>query len=245
MDMSRANTIRLQKILKKDVQVEKALRRKLREWDHLTDEQLILCTVNNFELKISAQEAKKDNEGNVVEATVPAHTKAITKDAVIVKDVLEHLDWVVEKRGMERSSVSVKIYIDSGEGSCKVLATVMDANHDPDIMDMRVEQPGNRLTGVNRVLVLAYVEQIQESHNNLRRIPELLNLKDIRFKVCGDLKIINIILGLSGHGGKYACAFCHGECTQVARPIQTFCHLWEQLSMFQKAGCPQKKMQLY
>ena len=48
MDMSRANTIRLQKILKKDVQVEKALRRKLREWDHLTDEQLIISTVNNF-----------------------------------------------------------------------------------------------------------------------------------------------------------------------------------------------------
>ena len=45
LDMSRANTMRLQKILKKDVQVEKALRRKLREWDHLTDEQLMLCTV--------------------------------------------------------------------------------------------------------------------------------------------------------------------------------------------------------
>ena len=216
MDMSRANTIRLQKILKKDLHVEKALRRKLREWDHLTDEQLIVCTVKNFEMKISAQKAKKDKEANVVEAAVPAHTKAITKDVVIVKDVVEHFDWMVQKRGMERSSVSVKINIDSGEGSCKVLATVMDANHDPEIMDMRVEQPGNRLTVVNRVLVLAYVEQIQESHNNLRRILELLNLKDIRFKVCGDLKIINIILG---HGGKYTCAFCYGECTLVAGPI--------------------------
>ena len=95
-----------------------------------------------------------------MKAAVPIHIKAITKDVVIVKDVVEHLDRVVEKRGMERSSVSVKIYIDSGEGSCKVLATVMDANHDPDIMDMRVEQPGNRLTGVNRVLVLDYVEHI-------------------------------------------------------------------------------------
>ena len=62
--------------------------------------------MNNFELKISAQKAKKDKEGNVVEAAVPAHTKAITKDVVIVKDVVEHLDWVVEKRGM-RGAVSV------------------------------------------------------------------------------------------------------------------------------------------
>ena len=120
MDMLRANTIRLQKILKKDVPVQKALRRKLREWDHLTDEQLILCIVNNFELKISAQKAKKDKEGNVVEAAVPAHTKAITKDVVIVKDVVENLDSVVDKRGMERISISLKIYIDSGEDSYKV-----------------------------------------------------------------------------------------------------------------------------
>ena len=176
-----------------------------------------------------------------MEAAVPAQKKAITKDVIVVKDVAEHLDWVVEQRGMERSSVSVKIYIDSGEGSCKVLATVMDASHDPDIMDTSVEQPGNRLTGVNRVLVLAYVEQIQESHTNHRRILELLNLKGIRFKVCGDLKIVNIILSLSGHGGKFACAFCYGECTLVAGPIHTFCHLWEQLALFQKAGCPQKK----
>ena len=103
----------------------------------------------------------------------------------------------------------------------------MDANHDPEIMDMRVEQPGNRLTEINRVLVLAYVEQIQESYNNLKRILELLNLKDIRFKVCGDLKITNIILGLSGHKGKYACAFCYGECTLVAGSIRTFRHLRE------------------
>ena len=156
--------------------MEKALKRKLREWDHLMDQQLIFCTMNNIELKISTKKAEKDMEGNVVKAAVPIHIKAITKDVIIVKDVVEHFDWVVEKRGMERSSVSVKIYIDSGEESYKVLATVMDANHDPEIMDMRVEQPGNRLTGVNRVLVLAYVEQIQESHNNLRRILELLNL---------------------------------------------------------------------
>ena len=61
MDMSRANTIRLQKILKKDVQVEKALRRKMREWDHLMDEQLNLFTVDTFELKIFAKKVNKAN----------------------------------------------------------------------------------------------------------------------------------------------------------------------------------------
>ena len=67
--------------------------------------------MNNFELKISAQKVKKDKEGNVVEAAVPAHKKGITKNVVIVKYVVEHLDWVAEKRGMEKNSVSVNIYI--------------------------------------------------------------------------------------------------------------------------------------
>ena len=107
-----------------------------------------------------------------------AHNKSITKDVVVVKDVNKHVDWVVEQRGMERSSVKVKVYIDGGGGSCKVLATIMDENHDPEVMDTKVEQPGNRLTGVNRVLVLAYVEGLQETHKNMKTILELLNLKE-------------------------------------------------------------------
>lgn len=138
-----------------------------------------------------------------------------------------------------------KIYIDSGEGSCKVLASVIDEHQDPEIMDNKVEQPGNRLSGVNRVLVLAYVEQIQETHTNMRKVLELLNLKDIRYTVCGDLKIVNILLGLSSHGGKYACALCYGVCDLSAGPPRTFRHLQEQYAMYEAAKFPVKKMQLY
>ena len=87
-------------------------------------------------------------------------------------------------------------------------------------MDTSLEQPGNMLSGVNKVLVLAYVEGIQETHLNItRKILELLNLKEVRYKVCGDLKIVNILLGLSGHGGKYACAFCYDDCNLVPEPV--------------------------
>ena len=118
-------------------------------------------------------------------------------------------------------------------------------NHDPNIMDTSKEQPGNRLSGVNRVLVLAYVELLQETHLNIRKILELLNFKDVKYKGCGDLKIVNILLGISGHGGKYACAFCYGQCFLVAGPLSPFRHLQEQYSLFLAAGSPVKKMQLY
>ena len=195
----------------------------MKEWDHVADDQLVLHKLEDLEVKVPATKAKKDITGKVIEPGVPAHIKSISRDVVAVKDVNEHFDWIVEQRGMDKSKAKFKIYIDGGGGSCKV-------------MDTSVEQPGNRLSGVNRVLVLAYVENIQETHLNIRQILELLNLKDAKYKICGDLKIINIILGLSGHGGKFSCAFCYGECILVAGPVHTFHHLQEQYKMYKAAA---------
>ena len=43
-----------------------------------------------------------------------------------MKDVNEHFDCILEQRGMEKSTAKFKIYTDGGEGSFKVLASVMD-----------------------------------------------------------------------------------------------------------------------
>ena len=213
MDISRTQTLRLKKILNTDVVVEKGVRRLLREWDHMADDQLILHRLDDLELKVSAVPVQKNKDGEVIKDGVPAHIEPITRDVVLVKDVAEHFKWVIEKRGLQDTSVKFNIYIDSGEGSFKVLASVINEHQDPEIMDTTVEQPNNMLSGVNRVLVLAYVEEIQETYNNIRRILELLNFKDLKFKVGGYLKIANIILFSSGHGEKYSSAFCYCECS--------------------------------
>ena len=68
---------------------------------------------------------------------------------------------------MQTKTVLIKIYIDSGEASFKVLASIVDQNSDPEIYCTAVKQKNNRLSGVNRVLVLAYVEDIMESYENV------------------------------------------------------------------------------
>ena len=209
------------------------------------DEQLVLYKVDDFELTVAATRAKTDKNGKVLEPGIPAHSRYVSKDVVFVRDVGEHFLWILEQRGMDAKSAKFKIYIDSGEGSTKILASVIDENYDPDITFTAIEQPNNRLTGVNRVLLLAYVEGIQESYSNIRRILELLNFKDVTFKISGDLKIINILLGISGHGGKFACCFCYGECNLVSGPLRTFRHLQEQYRMYEAAGFPTKQMQLF
>ena len=98
MDMSRNQTLKLQKILKQDVPVEKGVREKLREWDHVADDQLVLHKLDDLELKVTATKAKKDDTGKVIEPGVPAHVKTISRDVVAVKDVNDHFDWIVEQR---------------------------------------------------------------------------------------------------------------------------------------------------
>ena len=85
----------------------------------MTDDQLVLHKLEDLELNVSATKAKTYKNGNVLEA-VPAHTKAISRDVVVVKDVNEHFDCILEQRGMEKSTAKFKIYTDGGEGSFKV-----------------------------------------------------------------------------------------------------------------------------
>ena len=176
------------------------MREKLREWDHLADDQLQLHVLDNLQAKISATSAKKDEKGKVIEPGVPACVQSITREVVTVRNVKDHFHWVVENRKMDPNETKFKVYIDSGEGSLKVLASITEKHNDPEVMISSLEQPNNRLSGVNRVLLLAYVEDIEESHHNMRIILDLLKFSNVNFKICADLKVVNILLGISSHG---------------------------------------------
>ena len=90
MDMSRAATLKLRNILKRDVPVETGVRQKLREWDHVMDDQLVLYKVDDFELTVSATRAKTDKNGKVLEPGVPTHSWNISNDVVFIRDVGDH-----------------------------------------------------------------------------------------------------------------------------------------------------------
>ena len=56
----------------------------------------------------------------------------------------------------------------------------------------RTEQPGNLCSGVNRSIILAYVEGVEENYENLRVLLELLQLDQLGFVVAADLKLVNV-----------------------------------------------------
>ena len=87
------------------------------------------------------------------------------------------------------------------------------------------EKKGQLNTGVNRILLLAHGQGWTETHNNLRSIVELMDFESIEFSLAADLKLLNVLTGLSSHSGTYACLFCEGAMTLEPGVPRTFASL--------------------
>jgi hypothetical protein len=144
-------------------------------------------------------------------------------DVAIVKDSLRLVEKVIEARGLCRDSVMCRAVIDGGQGSLKVCLSVFDSDQDPEISFSMQEGPGEKLTGVNRLLILAEVEGGLERHQNVRLLLDHLQLERLPGNVMiGDLCITNCYCGISKHGGKFACYVCEGESTLKSGVLRTF-----------------------
>ena len=133
------------------------------------------------------------------------------KDVAIVKDTANFLNRVVRERGLDVDTGVIRTVLDGGGGSFKVMASVFDGASDPEVTFSMIETPSELNTGVNRLLPLAVVENCPERHHNLCQILEQLRLQEVEgLFIVGDLKLYNIMLGLSAHGSKCSCAYCLG-----------------------------------
>ena len=61
---------------------------------------------------------------------------------------------------------------------------------------------------MKRSIVLAYCEDLEENYHNCWTILELLRFNELDSVIAADFKLLNVLLGLSGHGGKCACIYC-------------------------------------
>ena len=174
---------------------------------------------------------KKEIEKSEVDVTVARDTRAL-------------VEKVIAARELNRDNVKTRVVIDGGQGSLKVVASVFDGEQDPEVSDQG--GPGEKMTGVNRLLILAEVDGGLERHHNIRKILEKLKLHLLPGLVLvGDLCITNVYTGISKHGGKYACYVCEGECTLKCGKLRTFASLNSHYRNYEAAGANPKKMQKY
>ena len=55
----------------------------------------------------------------------------------------------------------------------------------------------DNFTGSGKMLVLAFVDDMSETHHNLKVILEHLQIDKCSYILTGDLKVLNLVLGIS------------------------------------------------
>ena len=80
-------------------------------------------------------------------------------DVTVVKDSKRFVENVIEARGLNKEKVKVRVVIDAGQGSLKVAASVFDDESDPDKKEGERGSGQEKMTGVNRLLILAEVDE--------------------------------------------------------------------------------------
>ena len=163
--------------------------------------------------------------------------ETVEKDLVFVKDSSALNEHICSIRGLEQDKVLVRVGIDGGQGSLKIIMNVFDR-------EVNIYSKDTKNTGVNKVIVLAFVKDIPENHRNLQILFQKTNLNDMKFSLASDLKLLNIIVGLSSHGGKHSCLYCEGELSSIGE-LRTFNSLKERFESYTQNGSKTGSMKLY
>ena len=83
---------------------------------------------------------------------------------------------LIEERGLWEPDVLKRIIIDGGGNSLKMILNTVDKHVDHEVSFPARERKGRLLSGVDRSILLAYCEDIQENYNNNWIIFEILQV---------------------------------------------------------------------
>ena len=109
--------------------------------------------------------------------------------------------------------------------------------------------PGSlRDTDVRRTIFIAAIESILETHENLNIIFSKLNLERVRYFICSDIKLINIITGIQSSSSKHPCPYCNSSNIKdfdTASNYRTIGSNKQSALAFETAGSVKKDAKLY
>ena len=100
----------------------------------------------------------------------------VEKDITFLKNPKSFIDNLIIERNLFSPDVIKLVSTDGRDNSIKMIVNVFDKHQDPEIFSPQLEKKGNICSGVNRSIILAYCEDLEENYNNLRLILELLQV---------------------------------------------------------------------
>ena len=134
------------------------------------------------------------------------------KVLVYCSDVDELLRRLVESRELDEETMTVKIGLDGGQGSLKVVMSVVAKIDDTKTGRRQfgegVATEHHKLGSVHRLMVLACMADAPENYNTVKLMLDKLAITNFNYTVCSDMKIVYILLGKSVGNLTHGCIFC-------------------------------------
>ena len=129
------------------------------------------------------------------------------QDRVMVycNDIEALVSYVLDERKYDPYNHLVRIGLDGGGGMFKIVVNIIDTTglHSTGIF---------KDTSVKRTIILAVVEDISESDDNLKFIlSKIKNFDKIKYHICSDVKLMNILIGIQSCASKHPCAYCESD----------------------------------
>ena len=167
-----------------------------------------------------------------------------------VTDLDAFIDYVLEKRNLHLSDVNPLVNQDWGQGSLKCSLNLIDMTIEITIDERKTRRLGEfKDSGVDRTLVLAKADELEESPSAFRAILDLINPGKIHYTNACDFKAGNMLAGVQSAMSKHCCLYCValndrcenglselGEMRTIGRVIRQF-EKWHADSK----GLPKKK----
>ena len=164
----------------------------------------------------STSEALKEFDDLYQEEVLPFHTTTGTETAkpLIYAEAETLLDFVCNKRNLTGDLI-IKLYMDGGQGTFKLCLSIFPKSQGQEYMSKpgrsTYQDPGDefKLTSVKRVIILAIVSDIPETHHNIQLIFDKTKVNNIPFKFCVDYKVLLLTIGMQNALATYPCPFCY------------------------------------
>lgn len=132
--------------------------------------------------------------------------KIILKPVVYCNNVPKLVEFICNERKIGEKDFFLKIGIDGGGGFLKITLSMVENEING---RCKAGEKNFKSTGVKKLLLLAVIPGIPEKYSNISQIwITLLELNKLEAVVSGDLKIINLLLGIMGHSSSYPCPYC-------------------------------------
>ena len=163
----------------------------------------------------------------------------VERNLVFVKDSSDFVKNIVSERALNPYNIIVRVSINGGGGSLKICVNIFDADELKVNIKNRSKRWGSAEyigSRVQRLQFIAIAEDVPETYQNIKQILDIIQLDSLGFHIAWDLKLVNMIMGLSGHGGIHACLYSESEKSVNTGTLRTFGSLNIHLSEFQAAG---------